>query len=50
MSIQDVAFALVVAVMTIGIATLFGLWVKGDTQRTGRRRGRGTGRGECHRG
>ena len=47
--LADVGFALVLALMTIGIATLFGLWIKGDTQRHGRRRGRYTGRGAGHR-
>jgi hypothetical protein len=48
--LEDIAFALMVALMTIGVATLFGLWIKGDTQRDGRRRGRGTGRAPRHRG
>jgi hypothetical protein len=42
--LEDVAFGLVVALMTIGIATIFGLWVQGDTRRSGRRRERGKAR------
>ena len=48
--LADVAFALVLALMTIGIATFFGLSIKGDTQRQGRRRGRDTGRRTRQRG
>jgi hypothetical protein len=42
--LETVAFGLVVAVMTIGIATIFGLWGQGDSRRNGRRRERGRGR------
>jgi hypothetical protein len=42
--LADVGFALVLALMTIGIATLFGLWIRGDPPRHGRRRGRDTGK------
>ena len=47
--LEDVAFGLVLALMTIGIATLFGLWLTGDMQRN-RRRGRGTTKGPRRRG
>lgn len=42
--LENVAFGLVVALMTIGIATLFGLWGQGDPRRNGRRRERAKGR------
>jgi hypothetical protein len=42
--LEDVAFGLVVALLTIGIATLFGLWGQGDTPRNGRRHERGRGK------
>ena len=48
--LKDVGFALVLALTTIGIATLFGLWSNDDTRRNGRRGGRGKGKGKRHRG
>jgi hypothetical protein len=42
--LAGVGFALVLAHITIGIATIFGLWIRDDTQRYERRRGRNTRR------
>jgi hypothetical protein len=48
--LKDVGFALVLALTTIGIATLFGLWRNDDTRRAGCRGGRGKGQDKRHRG
>jgi hypothetical protein len=47
MTMSDLAnggFALVLALLTVGVATTFGLWIKDDTGRGGRRRAGRSGR------